>query len=98
MPERPTCAPRIGPWGSGPWRGAGVWALFGLGFFGSLLSWVSIAGWISWAWVLVVEVPFIALFGAILFWAFQIAVLLTLVDTGVALLHAINERVAMVRQ
>ena len=24
-------------------------------------------------------------------WAFQIAVLLTLVDTGVALLHAINE-------
>jgi uncharacterized membrane protein YkvI len=27
-------------------------------------------------------------------WAFQIAVLLTLVDTGVALLHSINERVA----
>lgn len=27
-------------------------------------------------------------------WAFQIAVLLTLVDTGVALLHAMNERVA----
>ena len=27
-------------------------------------------------------------------WAFQVAVLLTLVDTGVALLHAINERVA----
>ena len=27
-------------------------------------------------------------------WAFQIAVLLTLIDTGVALLHAINERVA----
>lgn len=27
-------------------------------------------------------------------WAFQIAVLLTLVDTGVAVLHAINERVA----
>jgi uncharacterized membrane protein YkvI len=27
-------------------------------------------------------------------WTFQIAVLLTLVDTGVALLHAINERVA----
>ena len=29
-------------------------------------------------------------------WAFQIAVLLTLVDTGVAILHAINERVAKV--
>jgi uncharacterized membrane protein YkvI len=29
-------------------------------------------------------------------WAFQIAVLLTLVDTGVALLHSINERVAKV--
>ena len=29
-------------------------------------------------------------------WAFQLAVLLTLVDTGVALLHAINERVARV--
>ena len=27
-------------------------------------------------------------------WAFQLAVLLTLVGTGVALLHAINERVA----
>ena len=27
-------------------------------------------------------------------WAFQIAVLMTLVDTGVAMLHAINERVA----
>lgn len=27
-------------------------------------------------------------------WAFQVAVMLTLVDTGVALLHAINERVA----
>jgi uncharacterized membrane protein YkvI len=27
-------------------------------------------------------------------WAFQLAVLLTLVDTGVAMLHAINERVA----
>lgn len=27
-------------------------------------------------------------------WAFQIAVMLTLVDTGVALLHALNERVA----
>jgi uncharacterized membrane protein YkvI len=36
-------------------------------------------------------------FGAPWFeWAFQIAVLLTLVDTGVALLHAINERVAKV--
>ncbi len=29
-------------------------------------------------------------------WAFQFAVLLTLVDTGVAMLHAINERVAKV--
>jgi uncharacterized membrane protein YkvI len=29
-------------------------------------------------------------------WVFQIAVLLTLVDTGVAMLHAINERVAKV--
>src|SRR5687767_1637764 len=29
-------------------------------------------------------------------WAFQIAVLMTLVDTGVAMLHAINERVAKV--
>jgi uncharacterized membrane protein YkvI len=36
-------------------------------------------------------------FGAPWFeWAFQIAVMLTLVDTGVALLHAINERVAKV--
>lgn len=31
-------------------------------------------------------------------WAFQAAVLLTLVDTGVAMLHAVNERVARVYQ
>lgn len=55
--------------GAGPRRGAAVWALFGLGFFGSLLSWVSIAGWLAWAMVLVVETPFLALFGALWGWS-----------------------------
>lgn len=51
--------------GSTPGRGALVWASFGFGFFGALLSWVSIAGWLAWAVLLVVQVPFLAIFGAL---------------------------------
>jgi apolipoprotein N-acyltransferase len=52
----------------GPRRGALAWGLFALGFFGTLLSWVSIAGWIAWAVLLVVETPFVMLFGALWGW------------------------------
>ena len=52
----------------GPRRGAIAWALFGLGFLGSLLSWISVAGWVAWALALVVEVPFFVLFGALWGW------------------------------
>ena len=51
--------------GGGAKRGALVWALFGFGFFATLLSWISIAGWAAWGGALVIEVPFIAAFGAV---------------------------------
>jgi apolipoprotein N-acyltransferase len=54
--------------GAGPRRGAIAWGLFGLGFFGTLLSWISIAGWVAWALALVVETPFLILFGAAWGW------------------------------
>ena len=53
----------------GPRRSALAWGLFGLGFFGTLLIWISIAGWVAWALALVVEVPFLVLFGAMWGWA-----------------------------
>lgn len=49
-------------------RSALAWGLFALGFFGTLLSWVSIAGWIAWGVLLVVQTPFIVLFGALWGW------------------------------
>lgn len=55
--------------GVGARRGAVAWGLFGLGFFGTLLIWISIAGWLAWALALVVEVPFLVLFGALWGWA-----------------------------
>ena len=51
--------------GAGGRRGALVWAAFGFGFLGTLLSWISIAGWVAWGVLLVVEIPFIAAFGAL---------------------------------
>jgi apolipoprotein N-acyltransferase len=52
----------------GPRKGALAWGLFALGFFGTLLSWVSIAGWIAWGVLLVVETPFIVFFGTLWGW------------------------------
>lgn len=51
--------------GAGARRGALVWAAFAFGFLGTLLSWVSIAGWLAWGVLLVVQIPFIAAFGAL---------------------------------
>jgi len=51
--------------GVGAKRGALVWAVFGLGFFGTLLTWVSVVGWLAWGVLLVVQTPFVAGFGAL---------------------------------
>lgn len=69
-----------------------------LGMLPGVVFYVAMMGWYA-------EIGDVALPSAFLLarlqapwfeWVFQIAVLLTLVDTGVALLHAINERVANV--
>ncbi|MBW3595367.1 MAG: apolipoprotein N-acyltransferase [Actinobacteria bacterium] len=53
---------------AGPRRGALVWAVFALGFFGTLLSWISVVGWVAWAVLLVVQIPFLVAFGALWGW------------------------------
>ncbi|MGH2808177.1 MAG: apolipoprotein N-acyltransferase, partial [Actinomycetota bacterium] len=47
-------------WGSG----ARLGFLFGVGFFGSLLVWVSIVGWVAWAILVVYQSAFIGAFAA----------------------------------
>ncbi|HWC14029.1 MAG TPA: apolipoprotein N-acyltransferase [Actinomycetota bacterium] len=37
---------------------------FGVGFFGALLIWISLVGWIAWFLLVVMEALFLALFGA----------------------------------
>lgn len=39
--------------------------IFGLGFFGTLLVWVSHVGWLAWGVLVVVQAAFIALFGGL---------------------------------
>lgn len=51
-----------------PTRGFALGALFGLGFFGSLLIWISSVGWIAWALLVVLQSLFTGLFGSL--WAF----------------------------
>ena len=51
--------------GVGFGRAAFVWAVFGLGFFGTLLTWVSIVGWIAWGLLVLIQTPFAAAFGAL---------------------------------
>jgi apolipoprotein N-acyltransferase len=50
-----------------PSRGAGsgllAGGLFGLGFFGVLLAWISLVGWVSWAALVCVQAAYVALFG-----------------------------------
>ena len=44
-------------------RGAVVGFAFGIGFFGALLSWVSIVGWVAWAALVFLQACFLGLFG-----------------------------------
>ncbi len=46
------------------WDSARIWFAFGLGFFGALLVWISIVGWVAWALLVVLEALFLAGFGA----------------------------------
>lgn len=46
-------------------RGASLGALFGIGFFGTLLVWISLVGWIAWGVLVIVETAFTAAFGAV---------------------------------
>ncbi|MDQ3940634.1 MAG: apolipoprotein N-acyltransferase [Actinomycetota bacterium] len=48
-------------------RGAWLGLLFGIGFLGSLVAWISIVGWVAWAVLVLKEALFIAAFGAL--WA-----------------------------
>lgn len=49
--------------GAGWRRGLLVGYAFGLGFFGLLISWISIVGWLAWFFSVLVEASFIGLFG-----------------------------------
>jgi len=41
--------------------------LFGLGFFGVLIVWISLVGWLAWAFLVVLQALYLGAFGA--FWA-----------------------------
>ncbi|MEA2453355.1 MAG: apolipoprotein N-acyltransferase [Actinomycetota bacterium] len=45
-------------------KGFALGVAFGLGFFGSLLIWVSVVGWVAWAVLVVMEALYIGAFGA----------------------------------
>ncbi len=51
-----------------PRRGALTGFLFGLGFFGTLIVWVSLVGWVAWGGAVIIESAFLAAFGAT--WAY----------------------------
>jgi apolipoprotein N-acyltransferase len=44
-------------------RGFLLGTVFGLGFFGALLIWISLVGWVAWGILVVVETLFVSLFG-----------------------------------
>lgn len=46
-------------------RAALLGGVFGLGFFGSLLVWISIVGWVAWAILVVMEAAYIVVFAAL---------------------------------
>lgn len=50
--------------GTTPGRGAALGFAFGLGFFGSLIVWVSLVGWVAWTVLVLLQAAFVALFGA----------------------------------
>ena len=45
-------------------RGASLGLVFGLGFFGTLLSWISLVGWLAWGLLVLLQALWVALFGA----------------------------------
>ena len=45
-------------------RAVGLGLAFGIGFFGSLLIWVSVVGWVAWLVLVVMESLYLGLFGA----------------------------------
>ena len=49
-------------------RGAGLGLVFGIGFFGSLLYWISIIGYLGWALLVLLQASFLALLGLV--WTF----------------------------
>lgn len=49
-------------------RGARLGLVFGLGFFGTLLIWISIVGYVAWAMLVLLQAAFLALFGASWAW------------------------------
>jgi apolipoprotein N-acyltransferase len=51
--------------GGGARRGFVVGTAYGIGFFGVLLSWISIVGWIAWLLLVVMQAVFIGLFGLV---------------------------------
>ena len=50
--------------GRGARRGLFLGACFGIGFFGALLVWISLVGWLSWAVLATSQAAFVAAFGA----------------------------------
>jgi apolipoprotein N-acyltransferase len=50
--------------GAGARRGAALGFSFGVGFFGVLLLWQSLVGWVAYFLLVAVEIPFAVLFGA----------------------------------
>lgn len=51
--------------GVGPKGGALAWGLFGIGFFGTVLFWVSVVGFLAWGLLLVLQTLFAVAFGAL---------------------------------
>ncbi|HET7482517.1 MAG TPA: apolipoprotein N-acyltransferase [Actinomycetota bacterium] len=51
--------------GAGWSRGMALAGVFAVGFFGTLLVWVSIVGWVAWGALVILEGVFIAGFGAV---------------------------------
>ena len=51
----------------GPGRGLLLGLVFGIAFFGTLLYWISIVGWLAWGILILLQAAFLGLFGAL--WA-----------------------------
>jgi apolipoprotein N-acyltransferase len=52
--------------GAAPGRGFRLGIAFGAGFFGSLLIWISLVGWVSWALLVVLQTVWLGVFGGVM--------------------------------